>query len=117
MEMLIPLFAMATFFGTVFGVSYLYITARNRERLALIEKGADASIFKIDEKTNKYGALKWGLVLVGLGLGIWSGSILGNTVSIVEEEAAIFSMLLLFGGIGLLAYYLITVRLEKKNKM
>ncbi|WP_311196042.1 hypothetical protein [Antarcticibacterium sp. 1MA-6-2] len=33
------------FFAVIFGIYYLYITARNRERMALIEKGADATIF------------------------------------------------------------------------
>ena len=32
-------------FGSIFGVFYLYFSTRNKERLALIEKGADASIF------------------------------------------------------------------------
>ena len=32
-------------FGAIFGVFYLYFSTRNKERLALIEKGADASIF------------------------------------------------------------------------
>nr|WP_316928088.1 hypothetical protein [Gillisia marina] len=32
-------------FGVIFGIFYLYISARNRERLALIEKGGDALYF------------------------------------------------------------------------
>ena len=32
-------------FGTIFGIAFLYFSTRNKERLALIEKGADASIF------------------------------------------------------------------------
>ena len=32
-------------FGVIFGIFYLYISARNKERLALIDKGAHASIF------------------------------------------------------------------------
>jgi len=38
---LIPL----TFFIVVFAITYLHYSTRNKERLALIEKGADASIF------------------------------------------------------------------------
>jgi hypothetical protein len=36
---------LAVIFGSIFGVFYLYLSTRNKERLALIEKGADASIF------------------------------------------------------------------------
>lgn len=36
---------MAIIFGTLFGIVYLFISARHKERLSLIEKGADASIF------------------------------------------------------------------------
>ena len=32
-------------FIVIFGVFYLYFSSRNKERLALIEKGADAEIF------------------------------------------------------------------------
>ena len=37
---------LVTLFAASFGMYYMFITARNRERLALIEKGADASLFK-----------------------------------------------------------------------
>lgn len=39
-------------FGVIFGIYYLYISARNRERLALIEKGAEASIFTAKRSTS-----------------------------------------------------------------
>ena len=32
-------------FGVIFAIAYLFFSTRNKERLALIEKGADASIF------------------------------------------------------------------------
>ena len=38
-EILIPL----SLFAAIFGMVYLYYTTRNKERLALIEKGADSS--------------------------------------------------------------------------
>ena len=38
-EILIPI----SFFLAVFGVIYLFLSTRNKERLALIEKGADAT--------------------------------------------------------------------------
>ena len=42
METLIAFIAL---FATVFGIMYVHYTTRNKERMALIEKGADASLF------------------------------------------------------------------------
>lgn len=42
-------------FGVIFGIYYLYISARNRERLALIEKGAEASIFLQQKEAHHSG--------------------------------------------------------------
>ena len=34
------------FFGTIFGIFYLYFTSRTRDRLALIERGFAPNFFK-----------------------------------------------------------------------
>ena len=47
-EILIPL----SMFAAIFGIVYLYFTTRNKERLALIEKGAALS--DIDERKKIY---------------------------------------------------------------
>jgi threonine dehydrogenase-like Zn-dependent dehydrogenase len=49
---------MAIIFGSIFGVFYLYISSRNKERLALIEKGADASIFNIGKRAGSSWKVK-----------------------------------------------------------
>ncbi|MEJ2162095.1 MAG: hypothetical protein P8X60_01910 [Robiginitalea sp.] len=33
------------FWAVLFGIAYLYFSTRHKERLALIEKGVDASVF------------------------------------------------------------------------
>lgn len=91
-EVLIPL----GFFAAVVIIIYLYV--RRKERLALIEKGADASIFVSEKQVNT--TLKWGLTLVGVGLGVIIANILSKQY-IMDEEAAYFSMIFLFGGIAL----------------
>ena len=40
-EVIIPV----VIFLVIFGIFYLYYSSRNKERMALIEKGAEASIF------------------------------------------------------------------------
>lgn len=89
-------------FSTVFGIFYLLISSRNRERMALIEKGEDASLF--EKRKSGRSLLKWGLIFLGLGVGVFMGNFVSAT-GIMHEGAAIPAMLLICGGLSLLAYY------------
>lgn len=40
-----PVIVFVSLFFAIFAIAYLHYSTRNKERLALIEKGADASIF------------------------------------------------------------------------
>lgn len=99
------------FFLAVFAVVYVYWTTRTKERLALIEKGADASIFKVPE--SKYALLKWGIFLIALAVGVITGNLLST---VINEVTAYFTMILFFGGVGLIVAYLIIGALAKKDK-
>ena len=109
-EVMIPI----TFFATVFGIFYLYYTTRNRERLALIEKGADASIFK--EEKNMRGSLKFGMLFVGVSLGIIVGSIV-EALTRLEEPVAYFSMIFFFGGLSLIIFYFLEKGLRRSEQV
>ena len=101
-----------TFFGSLFGVAYFYYTTRNRERLALIEKNADASIFK-EEPVNifKKLSIKLGMLLIGGGFGVLIGNIL--TVSTrLEEPVSYLSMIFIFAGLGLVSSYFVARRIN-----
>ena len=108
-EILIPI----AFFATVFGIVYIIVSAVNKEKLAMIEKGLDASFFKDKLKTShgRYVALQLGILLVGISLGLLMGDLL-DTYTEIQEEVAYFSMILLFGGAGLLIYYMIMKKLK-----
>ena len=104
-EVFIPI----TMFAALFGVFYLYITARNKERLSMIEKGADASMFTT--KRRYYAmTLKLGMLLVGISLGILIGSFIDEYTTL-PEEVGYFSMIFLFGGAALI----INALMEKKE--
>ncbi|HAQ18903.1 MAG TPA: hypothetical protein DCR40_06660 [Prolixibacteraceae bacterium] len=106
-EILIPL----AFFALVFGSIYIFVTTRNKERLALIEKGASPELFKSKPDANSnFSSFKLGLFLVGISLGILCGYFLAEGG--MEEEPAYFSMIFLFGGIALVTSYF----LLKKNQ-
>ncbi len=99
------------FFLALFAILYVYWTTRTKERLALVEKGMDAGIFK--GECSKYSLLKWGIFLIALAVGVISGFGLST---VMNEVAAFFTMILLFGGIGLIVAFLVTTQLMKKEK-
>ncbi len=89
-------------FAMIYGI--VYLSVRRKERMALIESGQDAKIFNME--SNVSPSLKFGLLLIGLALGALIGNILEEATAL-DNEVAYFSMILLFGGIGLLIYYYI----------
>lgn len=97
-EILVPLGS----FATIVLIVYIIFSTRNKERMALIEKGADASIFRSSK--NAKPTLKYGLFLVGIGIGILFGNII-EVATPLQAEVAYFSMIFLFGGASLMSYY------------
>ncbi len=97
-EIIIPL----AFFGAIFGIFYLYISSRNRERLALIEKGADASIFGNGKKGSmwKVVTLNLAFLLMGIGVGVLLGNIL-ETYTTLDSDAVYPALIFLMAGVGL----------------
>ncbi len=111
-EELIPLAGILSMFGTLFGVVYLFLTTRNRERLAMIEKGIDAKIF-YEKKPKSYLVIKIGMAAIGIGIGIFFGKLL---VSAGMGEEMIAAMMFVFGGIGLVIAYFIESKLRAGEK-
>jgi len=103
--LLIPLGLFAMIYGIV------YLSVRRKERMALIESGQDAKIFNME--SNASISLKFSLLLIGLGLGALVGYILEESTA-MEEGISYFSMILLFGGVGLLVYYFLARKKPKE---
>ena len=101
------------FFAAVFAALYVHLTTRNKERLALIEKGADPELFKTKSTNGSgYGSFKIGLFLIGIAIGIVAGYFLKEAG--MDEGPAFLSMIFLFGGIGLVVSFLLQGKFEKK---
>lgn len=102
--------------GTIFGFIYALVSlsVRRKERMALIAKGADPSLFHEKVKT-KVTSLRYGLLLVGLGIGILLGNLLEATADF-SPEVAYFSMTFIFGGIALIISYFMGKRIEEQEK-
>lgn len=108
METLIAFIAL---FATVFGILYMFFTTRNKERMALIEKGADASLFNTGkDKESIFNwskfTLKVGMLFMGIAVGIIVGAVLSNA-GVLDENANYPAMIFFFGGLSLVLFYLI----------
>ena len=94
-------------FVVIFGIFYLHYSTRNKERLALIEKGAEASIFfsaKSQKKSHvpiwKVLILNLSVLLMGVGAGVFIGSIL-EAYTLIQDEVAYTGSIFLMAGLGL----------------
>ena len=101
-------------FASLFGIVFVLAAARNKERMAMIEKGVNPRDLMVDKKPNSYGILKWALLLAGLGFGLFIASLLDAYTSI-EEEPAYFAASLFFGGLGLFLSFMIAKKAEEKE--
>jgi hypothetical protein len=91
-------------------ITIIYIRKfANLERMAIIDKGMDPAIFK--KESSSAPTLRTALLLIGAGIGLMLGYFLDRAWDM--EEVAYFSMIFVFGGIGLGLAYLIE---EKKMK-
>ena len=105
-------------FGSIFAVAYLYFSTRNKERLALIEKGADASIFVKGKREHtapiwKVLILNLALVAMGVGLGIFIASLLDNYTTL-DEDAVYPAVIFFMAGVGLFIGFNLTKNLDKE---
>jgi hypothetical protein len=95
--------------GLVIMIIYLR-RYQNQERMAMIEKGVSPELFTRKE-LNVSGTLRISLLLIGVGVGFLLGYFLDRTFDM--DEVGYFSMLFIFGGLGLGAAYVIE---EKKTR-
>ena len=121
-------------FAVVFGIFYLFFSTRNKERLALIEKGTDAKIFMKGYENNgkrnpapfwKVFILNLGLLAMGIGFGILLGSLLSynfgyngswenRPINYVQSETFYAASIFLCAGASLLIGFKITKSLDKE---
>ena len=105
---LIPIVFLVGLFITVVYVRKF----ENLERMSIIEKGIDPQIFKRESSTAP--TLRLALLFIGAGTGLLFGYFLDRAWDM--QEVAYFSMILIFGGIGLgLAYLLEERKMKSKS--
>ena len=96
-------------------IVYKSVQTKHQEKLAMIEKGM--ILQEPEKRTNKYTALRNGLLLVGLAVGAMIG--LGISETWLRDSFAgdfmIAIMTILFGGIAFLAYFFIIRSMQKQD--
>jgi hypothetical protein len=112
---LVGLFIPLASLAVAFGIVYIIVSARNKERMALIEKGADPHLFESVKKGNSHLAIKWGIFLFGIGLGVVVAEILVKN-EVMSEDSAYFAMIFIFGGLALVASHLLLRKKELKEE-
>jgi hypothetical protein len=110
-EAIVPVTMFAGGFAMVFGIYYL----KTRQNLAMIEKGMNPKEFA--NRPAPYKNLKWALLLIGAGAGLFLAYILDNYIlsdqTIIHDGKNVpiyFSLIAIGGGLGLFGSY----RIEKK---
>ena len=114
--LLIPL----SLFAGVFGVFYLHYSTRNKERMALIEKGADASIFFI--KKDRRTAPVWKILILnaavlsmGIGAGVFLAGFLNTNLG-VDDDIAYSGSIFFVAGAALFIGFLLSKKLIAEEK-
>jgi hypothetical protein len=113
-----------TICALIFGLRYM----RNKENMAMIEKGLDPKLKPERPRPAPFRSLKWGLLLVGAGMGLFLAYLLDNTVlykvgHFVDKYSngdyevnganvsIYFALIAVGGGVGLITSY----KIEKKE--
>ena len=98
------------FFASIFLGWYFYLQARNKERMALIEKNIDVSeIFRVRKNSFSFPWFKIGMMITGVGLGFFLAMFITYYAGIPDSIAVpiIAGFLLFFGGLGIIIAYII----------
>ena len=104
-------------FGSIpsFILGLVHLRNRNKERMAILEKGVDPALFKDQFRSPKDVSLKIGILLIGIALGILTGSLMAHSMNNLPEEVSYFFAIFLFGGISLILSYWVDRKMQKKD--
>ena len=111
MESLVPISIVGITFLSIVAIVASVVLTRHRERSMMIQKGLSPEEIKAiyageSAPANPLRPLKWGLVLIGVGIAIILGLWLEAAYDV---DGGIYPALIaLFGGMGLVVYHLIT---------
>ena len=92
----------------IFGVVYHYLQTRHKERMSLIENGAEAKLFQTEpKKANYFLAMMAGIVFICLAFGIGFGSLMDEyrVFGRTNDESVYFVSIFFFIGTGFISSF------------
>lgn len=126
-ELFIPIVAILSTFGIPGLIVWKYLEARNRERMAIIDKGMSAEdireLFHQERRErrnpNPLTNLKWGLLVFFVGIGWLVGDALSSRIYNQYENVSynthdlLPATMFISGGLALLIFYIVASKKEK----
>ena len=105
-EVLVPLIV----FTAAFGMFYIWVTARHRQRMAMIEKGLATA--EPPSEADQFRSLKFGLLGIGAGIGLLLGYLFQTYAMVNGQDNPVpyFVMVAICGGAALVGRHLIVRR-------
>jgi hypothetical protein len=116
-DVLVPIVVMVSMFGSLFGILYIYFTTRNRERMAMIEKGIGAELFNSSPKQPRFTnwVLKLGMLVLGIGIGLAVAVFVAPIFQDPIDKIIVYwAFILSFGGLGLICSFIIEKKMKKE---
>ena len=110
-------------FASAFGIFYMFFMTRNKERMVMIEQGNSLSFGKEKREPRprrtynpiKF-ALKFGMFLIGIGIGFVVAILLDQAFMIDQIEMFIIGIVFVFGGLGLVSGYILGRKIDQKDQ-
>ncbi|SHG74867.1 DUF6249 domain-containing protein [Pedobacter caeni] len=113
-EVIVPVTMFVCTTALVFGLRYM----SNKEKMAMIERGLEPSFKPRASAPKPFVSLKFGLLLVGLGLGLLIALFTVRATGLDDDEgvAVYFGCLSICGGLGLILSYVVEKNWLDKQK-
>ena len=108
-EAIVPI----AFFLMVFGIALIFLKTRSNERLALIERNIDATLFFGKKKDNlMYWTLRIGALFLGFGIGLLVGFVMAD---MYNDDMYIAPPLFIFSGLFWILEFIVERKIINKD--
>jgi 4-amino-4-deoxy-L-arabinose transferase-like glycosyltransferase len=113
---LIPIFL----FCAIAIILWKFFDGKHKRQMAMIEKGFNPEEFQaqklnLPKQENILSNLKWGILALFAGIGLFTGQQL-HSVFGFDEGTAIFGSILITGGLALILFYLIAAKQAREKE-
>ena len=97
-DILVPI----ALFAAIFGIVYISVTAKHRQRMAMIDKGLTPADFM--ERADPFRSLKVGMLAMGVGVGLLIGYLIQTTTQ-DDNPMPYLVLVTICGGAALIQYH------------